>query len=59
VDGEDHLWPPQAIMVIAVPKGLRHTRSAPIVAVQNVRLAPSLQQELQGGLRMSCPPTVM
>lgn len=47
VDGEDHLGPPEAVVVVAVPVGLRDASRAPVVAVQDVRLPPRLQQKLQ------------
>ena len=53
VDGEDDSGPPQAIGLVVLPEGLRHAGCAPVVAVQDVRLTPCLQQKLQRSLQAS------
>jgi hypothetical protein len=55
VDRENHARLPEAIGVVAVPVCARDGGGAPVVAVQNVRLALRLQQELQRRLQAACP----
>ena len=45
-----HVGLPQPKLVVVLPVGARHLRAGPVVAVQDVGLAPRAQQELQGGL---------
>lgn len=51
-----HLWLVQSVWLVVLPEGLGHVCCAPVMAVQDVWLPSSLQQELKSSLAEEIKP---